>query len=202
MSLRLMTGRATAGVRRLVARHRWTRWIPVAACSAGLVVTTQAYLAGAEAAREGWGERRSVWIADRDVDPGHEIDARRAELPRAAVPDAAIASDATVAGRVARQRIHAGEVLTASDVAGVGRVSLLPEGWRGVAVTESPPSGASVGDRVDVVSDGEVIAAGAIVLDQLNGAVLVGAPRDLAPLIALADASGVTLLRTGSVGPP
>lgn len=199
MSFRLVTGRATAGLRRLTARHRWIRWIPVAACSAGLVATAHAYTAAADATRDAWGQRLPAWVATRDVEPGTSIDAALVRLPATAVPDGAIADERPV-DMVAVQRIGVGEVITTFDVGRDGALSLLPDGWRAVAITESPVSGAGPGDRVDVVSDGVVLVEGAIVIEHLGDAILVGAPASSAPVVALANRAGVALLRTGRTG--
>lgn len=199
MSTRLVTGRATAGLRRLIARHRWMRWVPVIACSVGLVTTAHASTSDADSTRDAWGRRRTVWVASHDIGPGAPIGAVPTEFPAIAVPDAALV-DASPNGRLAVQRIGVGEILTTTDVGADGALALLPDRWRAVAVTESPTSGAAAGDQVDVVSEGLVLVEGAIVVAHLDDGILVGAPADVAPLIALANDTGVALLRTGRTG--
>jgi Flp pilus assembly protein CpaB len=200
MSFRLVTGRATTCLRRLIARHRWMRWIPVIACSAGFLLTAHASTTDADAARDAWGRRRTVWIASRDLEPGTPIDAELTELPAVAVPDSAV--DLSPIGRIAVQRIGAGETLTDVDVGRDGPLPLLPIGWRAVAVRESPASGSAPGDRVDVVSEGVVLVEDALIVELLGDAILVGVPARAAPLVALANDTGVALLRTGRTGGP
>ncbi len=200
MSFRLVTGRAATSLRRLIARHRWMRWIPVVAACAGFLVTAHASTTAADAARDAWGRRRSVWVASRDLEPGTPVDAARIELPAVAVPDSAI--DRSPIGQIAVQRIGAGETLTDSDVGIDGALPLLPAGWRAVPVRESPASGSAPGDQVDVVSEGVVLVEDAIVVELLGDTILVGVPAGTAPLVALANGSGVALLRTGRTGGP
>lgn len=201
MSLWLVTGRATASLRRLTARHGWIRWLPVIGCGIGLITSAHLYTAQADSTREAWGPRRTAWIATGDIAPGAAIDAERVELPAAAVPDSAV-DDGSPVGKVAIQRIGDGELLTATDVGRAGPMSLLPAGWRAVAITELPASGAAPGDQVDVVSEGVVLVADAVVIEQLDDAIVVGAPAELAPLVALANETGVALLRSGRTGSP
>ena len=98
--------------------------------------------------------------------------------------------------QVARQRIAAGEVITAPDVSERdGPRALVPEGWLAVAIVESPSSGAGIGDRVQIASEGTVISSDAVVIGFVDDATLVAAPADEAPLLpAAAAAGGVALL--------
>jgi Flp pilus assembly protein CpaB len=192
-----VTGRGTAAVRRATARHRWIRWLPIATCATGLVISVAGHTADADAIRAEWGETRTVWVAASAIDAGEPIEAKLVGLPAVAVPDEAAEE---VAGRVARQRLVAGEVVTSADVAGPADLALLPAGWRAVAVSESPASGAGVGETVDVASEGLVIAAHAVVLERFDDTTVVGVRAEVAPLVSLANGSGIALLRTGSMG--
>lgn len=200
MSSSLLVGRHTARVRRVLAHHRWMRWVPLVAGCSGLVFAVHGYSSGVDAVRDAWGETRTVWVADRDHEPGESLAASARELPVVAVPADAMSVDEPVDGRTVRQRVTSGEVVTDTDIAGRGTSSLIPDGWRAIAISEAPSSGASVGDVVDLVSDGVVIADRAIVIDHLDGAVLVAVDADAAPLVALAVDTGVTILRTPYVG--
>ena len=72
---------------------------------------------------------------------------------------------------------------------------MIPAGWLAVPIRESPASGARLGDRVHVVSDGFVISADGLVVGVHDDATLVAVPSDEAPSIpASADAGGLTLL--------
>jgi hypothetical protein len=194
MSLHLALGRVVAGARRGVARHRLIRWLPVTVCCCGLVVTVDAAMARVDAARHAWSETRSVWVATRDHAPGEPVVAERLELPMVAIPDDAAEDLAAAAS--ARQHLGRGEIVTAADVTGAGPLALVPPGWRALAVREPVASGAQVGERVDVVSDGVVIADGALVVDRIDDAVLIAVTVDAAALVAHAGEQGVALLRT------
>jgi hypothetical protein len=133
-------------------------------------------------------------MASDDAGPGDAIVAREVAVPQALVPAGAI--DGTT-GHTARRRIGAGQVLTELDVVGgPAPLGLVPAGWRAVPIVESPTSGASVGDTVDVASDGVVIAERALVVGHHDDVTLVAVPADRAPLVPLAASSGsITLLR-------
>lgn len=202
MSLRLTTGRSTAGLRRLAARRPWTRWIPISTCGVALVLTALTYTSDIDATKRAWGERRPVWVAAADIAAGSPIEASSIDLPVVAVPESAASTDEPVAGLVARQRIGKGEIVTVADLGGGDPLSILPDGWRAVAVSESPASGAQAGDQVDVVSEGVVLAQSGVVIAAFDGFVLVGVTAGVAPLVALANETGVALLRSGVTGPP
>jgi hypothetical protein len=53
-----------------------------------------------------------------------------------------------------------------------------------------------VGDRVTVVADGSVIAEAGLVVGVGEGATSIAVPAERGPLVALADESGVRLLRS------
>lgn len=201
MSLLLPVGRLTARVRRCLARRPLLRWAPIVVASVGLVAAVADQQRGVSEARAAWGDTRAVWVASADVHAGEQIRADDIELPVIAVPAAAVPIEVRVDDTLARQRITAGEIITHADVAGSNAMSLLPDGWRAVAITESPSTGAQVGDVVDLASDGIVIADGALVIDHVDHALLIGVPAEVAPLVALAAESRVTVLRTGHTNP-
>lgn len=187
--------RPTVAARRLVARRPWVYWCLVAVTAAGLAASVLDRLDRVDAARDAWGESRMVWVAVTPADAGQPIHAERRAVPAAVVP-AAVADQAD--GTVARQRVGAGEIVTAADVAVSDRPqALVPDGWLAVPVVESPRSGAQVGDRVHVASDGFVVTADAIVVATLDDVTLLAVPADVAAAVpAAAEAGSLTLLLT------
>ncbi len=92
--------------------------------------------------------------------------------------------------RVLARRGH--EVDVAADG---GPQAMTPDGWLAVPVIESPRSGAVVGDRVQVASDGFVVSADAIVVGGFDNVTVLAVPANEAPLLpAAADAGALTLL--------
>jgi hypothetical protein len=200
MPLLLQVARHGARIRRIVARHPSLRWLPIAVCAAGFVASVAAHRHDVDEARAAWSVTAPVLRALDDVEPGERPPAETVEYPVAMIPARALASTDT-AGFVARQRISAGEILTEADVVAAPMPgALIPTDWLAVPIAESTASGAVAGDRVVVVSDGIVLAEGIVVAAADTGP-LVAVPADVAPLVALANASGVTLLRTPFVGP-
>ncbi len=103
----------------------------------------------------------------------------------------------------AKQSIGVGELITSVNVAEKSSgISSVPAGWRTVAITSPtalPPM--SAGDRVDVIANGVVLVANAVVvstsgeLTALGGVslitqVVIGVPADSAPIVATAAALG------------
>ena len=182
--------------RRLLARRPALHWIVVG----GLAVATGAELLDrddrVERARAAWGDTRAVLVADRAVAPGEPLVASSRQVPAAMVPASAIdpsnASDGSVgSARIARQHVGVGEIVTASDVVGAGgQLPLLPVGWLAVPIVESPPSGASDGDHVQLASDGVVVAREAVVVGHTGDATLIGVPAGDAAMLPPAAASG------------
>lgn len=192
--LQLRLGRVMVGVRRFAARHRLARWVPIVVCCGGLVFAVHTRTEQVDAARARWSDVHTVWAAAHAHRPGDELVVESVDVPAVAVPDGA--ADAVPDGSVARQQLSRGEIVTTADLGGDGPLALVPDDHRALAVRESVASGAQVGERVDVVSDGLVITARALVLAVLDDAVLVAVPTDDAANVALASDSGVTLLRS------
>ena len=184
---------AAVMVRRMLVRRPWIYWSVAALAALGSAAGIVERSDRIDAARASWGRTTTVWVATRDLAAGDPLTAERRELPAAMV--APTAAD-TVDGLVARQQIATGEIVHEIDlVAPDGPAALTPAGWRAVPVIESPPSGALVGDRVDVVSDGVVVSAAALVVGHHDAATLVAVPEHIAPVLpAAADTGHVTLL--------
>lgn len=179
-------------VRRLLARRPWIYWLLVALVVTGLAVRVGAYVASVEAARHAWGSTSAVYVATADIEPGAPVAAERREVPAAMLP---VRPAAEIGGAVARQRISAGEIVTVADVvADSGPLALVPPGFLAVPVIESPVSGAAVGDRVQVATDGVVLSADAIVVGHSPDATLVAVPADEAPLLPAADRVALLLV--------
>ena len=194
MSIIDRMGSSMALLRRVLAPRPWVRWI-VLIVSAGVflwaVVDHRRQLAAATAE---WGDARTVWVTDRPIAAGEPIAASPADHPTAVLPDDAV--DIDPSGSLARQAISAGEVVVGLDVAPNGApTDLIPTGWLAVPIVESASSAAVVGERVVLTTDGVVVADEAVVVADLGGAPLVAVPAEAAPLVALANDSGVTLLR-------
>jgi hypothetical protein len=189
--------RSTVGFRRVLARRPWLYWAAVIGLAALLALSTRANLAEAERARDSWGDTTAVWVATSDIAPGQPVADRVAvrQFAKAMVPVHAVASSSIEA--VARQHISDGEIVTTLDLTATdGHLALVPDNWLAVAVVESPRSGATVGSRVRLVSDGVVIADEALVIGEVDGATLVAVPATVAPLVPVAAGSGsLTLLR-------
>jgi SAF domain len=185
-----------ARVRHVLARRPWLYWLAVLllAAIAGLVVADAA--ARVDAARRAWGVTRPVVVAVADIAPGDVLDdvTDVRALPEPMVPVDAVSD--LPAEATARQRIAAGEILTAHDVAPTaGPRSLIPDGWRAVPVAEPVPSGVAVGDDVAMASGGIVVAGEGVVVGTLADGVLVAVPADVAAQVAQASATAdLTLL--------
>lgn len=186
---------AAVSIRRLLARRRWIYWLLVSGLASACAAQVLARLDEVEAERVRWGETRTVLVAARDIVPGEPLSGVTVDrhLPIAMIPESAVTD---VANRIARQHVAVGEMITTADLAvGEGPQALVPEGWLAVAIVESPSSGAAIGDRVQVASDGVVISSDALVVGFVDDATLVAAPADEAPLLpAAAAASALALL--------
>lgn len=174
-----------------LARSPWLYWaiVAVLAGTAGLLVMRAA--SGVDAARQSWGETRQVVVASRTIEPGGPLDGfvSRREMPSPVVPaDAVTDLDADA---VARQRIAAGEIVVAHDVApSAAPQSLIPAGWLAVAMSEPVASGAAVGDAVSVATGGIVVASDGLVVGVVGEARLVAVPADEAAQVAQAASTG------------
>jgi hypothetical protein len=180
-----------ARARHLLARRPWLHWtaVLVLAAAAGLAVSAAA--SGVDDARRSWGATRDVLVATADIAPGDEL----APLTEVRARPLPVIADATVGslppGAIARQHVTAGEAIVAVDVAPTsGPQALIPPGSVAVAVAESIPSGAAIGDRVVAAGGGVVLTDRAVVVGRTADAVLVAVPVDDAPMVAEVAAAG------------
>jgi hypothetical protein len=180
-----------ARARHVLARRPWLYWLAVVLVAVAAAVAAARGAATVDAARRSWGTTREVVVATADLAPGDAL-AGHVELrarPTPMVPADALA-EVDAAART-RQRVVAGEILVAPDVAPTGAPQdLIPAGSVAVAVSEAVPSGAAVGDRVSPASGGILLAADGVVVGHSGEAVLVAVPADVAPVVAAASAAG------------
>lgn len=189
--------RQLAKVRRVLARRPWIYWTIVSAVAATGAIATGSVLRGVDDERARWGDTDTVLVAIRDVAAGEALERLVVErrYPVAMIPPAAVGS--LDIGAAARHRVAAGEIVVDVDVAATTAPrSLIPRGWLGVAVVETVASGATVGDRVVVASEGVRLADDALVVGRSDGVVIVAVPGDDAATVAAASMStgGVSLL--------
>lgn len=189
--MRFRADRLGPAIRLALARRPWIRWLAIglAALATGWIVVTQ--LQRVDDARSAWTERRTVFVATHDHVPGETLAVDEQVLPAAAIP--ATALDESPAGGTARQRIAAGEVLTAIDIAhGAGPAATADDGQIVIAVSDPLLVGAmssvSVGLEVAVHSEGIVLAEQARVA-AIDGDVVFVAldPEDAAGVSAAAQ---------------
>lgn len=183
--------------RRVLVRHPWIQWSFVLAVATVVASSVQQRLVAVDVTRQSWGVTAPVLVATEQIEVGRPLRLEVRELPIALVPPAAVDPAIGVGdGAVARQRIGVGEIVTALDVvADRGPQALTPVGWLAVPVVESPPSGAELGDRVRVASDGFVLSATALVVGRFDNVTMLAVPAADAPLLpAAASAGSLTLL--------
>ena len=152
-----------------------------------------------------------VLIASSNIEPGDMITTQLfslRSLPRSAVAPTALHNLQT--GLVAQQSISIGELLTTTNTGtSTSKQLQLPIGFRSVAIV--PPAALppmQVGDHVDIIANGVVLAADALVLSLMenttgaaNGAVLgvvVAVPAELSAAVASATAIGDATLVVSS----
>ena len=149
------------------------------------------------------GSTTSVLIATSSIKPGDIITDQLFSLhtlPRSAVAPTAL-HDAQI-GLVAQQSISIGELLTTTNTGTTASQQLLlPTGFRSVAVV--PPAALppmQVGDHVDIIANGIVLAADALVLGLIEDTigVIVAVPADLSAAVASAAAIGDATLVVSS----
>ncbi len=176
-------------LRLAMARRPWIRWlvIGVAASSAGWLVFGQ--LQDVETARRSWTDQRTVFVAAHDLAAGEPLVAEERRLPPAAIPASALTESPT--GDLARQRIGAGEVITATDLAdGVGPAAVAEDGEVVVAVSDplllAATASLSVGLHVAVHSEGVVLAERARIVAIDGEVVFVALDASDAPTVSAA----------------
>ena len=148
-----------------------------------------------------------VLIASSNIEPGDIITTQLFSLrtlPRSAVTPTALHDLQT--GLVAQQSISIGELLTTTNTGtSTSKQLRLPVGFRSVAIV--PPAALppmQVGDHVDIIANGIVLAADALVLSLMENTnsevvgVIVAVPAELSAAVASAAAIGDATLVVSS----
>ncbi len=185
-----------ARVRHHLARRPWLYWMFVGSAALGVGLLVNDAIAGIDTARQAWGDDRRVLVATRDGAPGDLVDdVVIFELrPSPLVPAGALIEAPGPDARL-RQHVRTGEMLVDADVVATGDpAALVPPGWRAVAVAEPVPSGARIGDRVEVAAGGLRLSEDGVVVGTGDGAVVVAVPLEVAPMVAHASATGDAVL--------
>ena len=149
------------------------------------------------------GSTTPVLIASSNIEPGDIITTQLfilRTLPRSAVTPTALHNLQT--GLVAQQSISIGELLTTTNTdTSTSKQLQLPVGFRSVAIV--PPAALppmQVGDHVDIIANGIVLAADALVLSLIENTpgVIVAVPAELSAAVASAAAIGDATLVVSS----
>ena len=188
-----MLATTAAALRRMHAKRPWVYWLFVGFVALGVAASMLERVDRVDAERAAWGESVTVFVATRAHVPGDSLSVEARTVPAAIAPPGRITSSD---GWVVRQHVGEGEIVSdVSVTAGAGPQALIPADWLGVPIVESPVSGALVGDRVRVVSDGVVIAREALVVGHHDDVTIVAVPAEIAPAVpAAADARSLSLL--------
>ena len=149
----------------------------------------------------------TVLIATSNIEPGDIITTQffsLRTLPRSAVAPTALHGLQT--GLVAQQSISIGELLTTTNTGtSTSKQLQLPVGFRSVAIV--PPAALppmQVGDHVDIIANGIVLAADALVLSLMENTtgvitgVIVAVQAELSATVASAAAIGDATLVVSS----
>lgn len=189
-------------VRMLLARRPLLYWAGVAGVAAAAALTVQTTVRDAERARDSWGDTATVLVATHGVAAGNDLtNAVTARVvPRSLVPPSALRTLPSVA--IARHEIALGEIVVELDVsASSGPLTQLHDGWLGVVIDDVDSTPFNVGDDAVVLAEGHVVAPRALVIQIIEGAVVVGVPADVAA--AVADAANQRLATVAlSASPP
>ena len=174
-------------------------------CCAGL--TFFVTLSRMQSATASLGSTTPVLIATSSIKPGDIITDQLFSLhtlPRSAVAPTAL-HDVQI-GLVAQQSISIGELLTTTNTGtSTSKQLQLPVGFRSVAIV--PPAALppmQVGDHVDIIANGVVLAADALVLSLIENTtgvitgVIVAVPAELSAAVASAAAIGDATLVVSS----
>ncbi|MDA0297387.1 MAG: hypothetical protein O3A54_01705 [Actinobacteria bacterium] len=175
--------------------------IAVLVCCAAL--TFFATLRRMQSATASLGSTTPVLIASSNIEPGDIITTQLFSLrtlPRSAVTPTALHN--LQPGLVAQQSISIGELLTTTNTGtSTSKQLQLPVGFRSVAIV--PPAALppmQVGDHVDIIANGIVLAADALVLSLIEDTigVIVAVPAELSAAVASAAAIGDATLVVSS----
>lgn len=176
----------------------------IALCTGVAAVIFFVNIVQLQSQRQQLAARFTVFVASSDIAPGERVTAavvRPLLVPASLVTSTVILDLPGIA--YAQQNIGIGEVITSINVADQPvNISVVPTGWRTIAITSPialPPM--SAGDHVDVIANGTVLVANAVVVSTAGGSsspddmafitqVVIAVPADAAPSVATAAALG------------
>lgn len=190
-------------IRLLFARRPWLYWAVVGVVCVVVTLAVTAMVRHGTAPARSLGRLVAVPVAARAVALGAvvgEDDVSWRRLPAGVLPDGPV--EESPVGRTVVVPVVAGEVLLASKFAPAGLsgvAALLPAGARALAVpvVAGNPS-VQRGDRVDLLAEGQVLSADAVVLDVNAEVVTIAVVADEAPRVAQALSTGVVTLSLAS----
>lgn len=166
-----------------LARHPFWYWLIVVAVGVAAGAMVRDRLAAIDHERDRWGSTRPVLVATVDHQPGDELRVRTIELPIAALPPSAVERLPTRTRL--RQRVAAGEVLVADDLAGAaGPAARAGPGTVVVGIVDPLAPIGATGVAVDVVAEGIVLAEQGIVVDLVDEVVFVAVEADRGAAVA------------------
>jgi len=192
-----------AGYSKLCRDHRLQRRA-VALCAGIAAVVFFVNVIQLQSQKQKLAANFNVFVATRDIAAGDPV---TTAVVRPLLVPASLVAATVIAGlpntAYARQSIGVGELITSINVADESSsISIVPAGWRTIAITSSialPPM--SAGDHVDVIANGVVLVANAVVVSTSGELsppssmvfithVVIGVPADSAPSVATAAALG------------
>ena len=150
-------------------------------------------LHSARSHRHQWASNHIVLVTRGHLAIGEEL--TRDNTTRVELPMAIIAADAlTTIPRNARVRVALDNrtALTTSMISIDGERIALPTGWRGVALpADLMAPQVHAGDRVDVISADQVVAANALIIEvSTRNCITIGVPAESAAIVATAVRAG------------
>lgn len=172
-------------VRIFLARHPLWYWLAVAALAIAVAALAHDRAARVDRARHEWGSARRVIVADGDHEPGDALRISAVELPIAAVPPSAL--EALPADARLRQRVAAGEIIVATDIAGTdGPASRATPGTVVVGIVDPTVLPDEIGVAVRIVADGVVLADRGSIVEVRGEVAFVAVAADRAAAVAAA----------------
>lgn len=176
-----------------VARHRWIYWLTIGVVAVGVGLLVKERLDALDAQRSSWGDTRSVLVADGDLRPDGPIEVNSISLPVAAVPPSAVSE--LPRGARLHQRVASGEVIVAADlVGGNGPARHADPGTVVVGIVDTPGASLSIGLRVQVSSEGVVLADDGTIVGLEGEVIFVAVAERDGPAVASAAHSGLASL--------
>ena len=168
-----------------LARHPLWYWLAVAALAVAVALIARDRFAAVDRTRDRWGTPVAVVVADVDHEPGDELRVSTVRLPSAAVPASALA-ELPPSPRL-RQRVAAGEILVAADIAtSDGPAARAAPGTVVVGLIDPTAPVAEIGIPVQVVAEGVVLAESGTIVELVEDVVYVAVEADRGAVVAAA----------------